>query len=174
MRDGNTPERGGPTTKAWLPSFDKTTTSEHCARSGPHSTLRVMDDAPLVEVPEPASVHVILTRSRVRIVVSGEVDADLVGDLTEAADDAEATGLPIEVDAQHVTFMDSSGIAFLARLTVRSPERVRVLHAPEAVRFLLEITRIGEMLDLIDEADEAGPEPELPRPEIVRMPSDII
>ena len=132
-------------------------------------------DAP----PEPASVHVIVMRDRTRIVVSGEIDADLASELQEATADAEATGLPIEVDAQHVTFMDSSGIAFLARLASRSAERVRVLHAPETVRFLLEVTRIGELLDLVEQPEPAGSStqvtpahglPTIPRP----TPPDII
>ncbi|HEY3437148.1 MAG TPA: STAS domain-containing protein [Actinotalea sp.] len=107
---------------------------------------------------EPASVHVIVKTDRCRIVLSGEVDADLAADLREATADAESTGLPIEVDAQHVTFMDSSGIAFLARIATRSAERVTVIRAPETVRFLLEVTRIGELLDVLDEpAPEVAP-----------------
>ena len=115
-----------------------------------------LPDVPARGEPEPASVHVIVTGDRTRIVISGEIDADLAPDLLEAATDAETTGLPIEVDAQHVTFMDSSGIAFLARLASRSGERIRVLRAPETVRFLLEVTRIGELLDLVD-GDLDGP-----------------
>lgn len=98
---------------------------------------------------EPASVHVIVEADRTCIVLSGEVDADLSVDLREATADAEATGLPIDIDAQHVTFMDSSGIAFLARIATRSTQRVRVIRAPETVRFLLEVTRIGELLDVV-------------------------
>lgn len=105
---------------------------------------------------EPASVHVIVQDGRTRIVLSGEVDADLAADLTEATSDAEATGLPIDIDAQHVTFMDSSGIAFLARIATRSSQKVRILRAPETVRFLLQVTRIGELLELVDDPD-AGP-----------------
>nr|WP_232229716.1 STAS domain-containing protein [Cellulomonas bogoriensis] len=108
---------------------------------------------------EPGSVHVIVHSDRTRIVLSGEVDADLGPDLTEATSDAEATGLPIEVDAQHVTFMDSSGIAFLARLATRTSERVRVINAPETVLFLLEVTRIGELLDVVDENAGSDDEP---------------
>ncbi len=123
---------------------------------------------------EPASVHVIVMDDRTRIVVSGEIDADLSADLQEATADAEATGLPIEVDAQHVTFMDSSGIAFLARLASRSAEKVRVLHAPETVRFLLEVTRIGELLELVDEPGEVPAIhhglPTIPRP----TPPDVV
>jgi len=55
---------------------------------------------------EPGSVHVIMGASRTRIVLSGEVDADLGPDLQEATQDAEAAGQPIEVDSQHVSFMD--------------------------------------------------------------------
>lgn len=123
----------------------------------------LLDDDAVPDSPaEPASVHVIVMGDRTRIVVSGEIDADLAAELQEATSDAESTGLPIEVDAQHVTFMDSSGVAFLARLAARSTQRVRVLHAPETVRFLLEVTRIGELLDLVDEP--AHDVPSVPRP----------
>ncbi len=97
---------------------------------------------------EPASVHVIVEKDRTCIVLSGEVDADLTAELRSATADAEAARLPIEVDAQHVTFMDSSGVAFLARLATRSPQPVRVVRVPENVRFLLEVTRIGELLEI--------------------------
>lgn len=99
---------------------------------------------------EPGSVHVIVGAERTRIVLSGEVDADLGADLQEATAEAERAGLPIEVDAHHVTFMDSSGVAFLARLSTRSSSRVRLIRVPPTVRFLLEVTRIGELLDVVD------------------------
>ncbi|WP_402462944.1 STAS domain-containing protein [Isoptericola aurantiacus] len=100
---------------------------------------------------DPASVHVIQGTSRARVVLSGEIDADISAELGDAISDAEASGLPVEIDAHHVTFMDSSGVAFLARLATRSPHRVRVLRAPPTVRFLLEVTRIGELLEIVDE-----------------------
>jgi len=101
-------------------------------------------------------------KSRARIVLSGEIDADIGGDLHEATAAAEESRLPVEIDAHHVTFMDSSGVAFLARLASRSPHRVRVLRAPPTVRFLLEVTRIGDLLDIVDEdpgfeLDDDGP-----------------
>lgn len=108
---------------------------------------------------EPGSVHVIVHSDRTRIVLSGEVDADLTADLHEATVDAEGTGLPIEIDAQHVTFMDSSGIAFLARIATRSAHPVRIRRAPETVRFLLEVTRIGELLEVVED-DEDPPAPD--------------
>ncbi len=132
------------------PSDQRPTTSDD-------APVQVTDGPSAPGSGEPASVHVIVTHDRTRIVVSGEIDADLGPDLQEAAADAEATGLPIEVDATHVTFMDSSGIAFLARLASRSADRVRVLRAPDPVRFLLEVTRIGELLDLVDDVPAAVP-----------------
>ena len=100
---------------------------------------------------EPGSVHVIVGSERTRIVLTGDVDADLASDLQDATAEAENAGLPIDVDGQHVTFMDSSGVAFLARLSTRSPWRVRVIRMPPTVRFLLEVTRIGQLLDIVDE-----------------------
>ena len=81
-------------------------------------------------VGEPGAVHVIVGTDATRIVLSGEVDADLGAELQEATAEAEQVGLPIEVDAHHVTFMDSSGVAFLARLSIRSKHRVRLLRVP--------------------------------------------
>ncbi len=106
---------------------------------------------------EPGAVHVILGADSTRIVLSGEVDADLGPDLQQASADAEQAGLPIEVDTHHVTFMDSSGVAFLARLAIRSQHRIRLLRVPPTVQFLLEVTRIGELLDVEDEATTSGP-----------------
>ncbi len=75
-------------------------------------------------------MHVIVEDGRTRVVLSGEVDADLAADLADATADAEAAGLPVDIDAQHVTFMDSSGIAFLARIATRVQQPMRVLRAP--------------------------------------------
>ena len=92
MRDGNSPVDDGPT------GIDP---------AGPLGGTHASNTA------EPGSVHVILGSERTRIVLSGEVDADLGADLQEATAEAERAGLPIEVDAHHVTFMDSSGLRAL-------------------------------------------------------------
>ncbi|WP_370634542.1 STAS domain-containing protein [Actinotalea sp. Marseille-Q4924] len=113
---------------------------------------------------QPGSVQVIVQGGRTRIVLSGEIDADLGPDLQEATTDAESTGLPIDIDTEHVTFMDSSGIAFLARIATRTGSRTRVIRPPETVRFLLEVTRIGELLEVVTDAtpDDDGPDHGLP------------
>lgn len=166
MRNGNEPGHDGPLEPTGAgPAGERMDVSEQTGAPEQGPPVQLMDGAPVATVPEPASVHVIVMTDRTRIVLSGEIDADIAPDLQEAAGDAEAIGLPIEVDAQHVTFMDSSGIAFLARVASRSAERVRVLHAPDTLRFLLEVTRIGELLDLVDDEEPQAVEPadELPR-----------
>lgn len=133
MRDGNSTPPSGPSTG-------------HRADQPDPATAGTPHDAG-----EPGSVHVIRAEDRTRIVLSGEVDADLGADLAQAGDDAEAAGLPIDIDAHHVTFMDSSGVAFLARLAQRTEHRIRLINVPPTVQFLLEITRIGELLDVVED-----------------------
>jgi anti-sigma B factor antagonist len=99
---------------------------------------------------ETGSVHVMVSSSRTRLVLSGEVDVALSGELTEAVTEAERAGLPVEIDARHVTFMDSSGVSMLARLAHRTPGRLMMIEPPDVVRFLLGVTRIGEVVDVVD------------------------
>lgn len=100
---------------------------------------------------EPGTLHVLVGANRTRIVLSGEIDANLAQEFSDAMADAQEIDLPVEVDAHHVTFMDSSGVAFLARLAAQTPQKVRVLRAPQTMRFLLEVTRVGELVEILDE-----------------------
>ena len=54
------------------------------------------------------------------------------------------------VRAAPVTFMDSTGVAFLARAASRSPGRLRLVDPPELVRFLVHVTAIVSLLDVVD------------------------
>lgn len=103
------------------------------------------------------SVHVMVSPTRTRLVLSGEIDVALSSELTEAVTDAERAGLPVEIDARHVTFMDSSGVTMLARLAHRTPGRITMIQPPDVVRFLLEVTRIGDVIDVL-ESDPGFPE----------------
>lgn len=105
---------------------------------------------------EPGSVHVIVGTTHARVVLSGEIDADLAADLSQATQDVQESGLAVEIDAHHVTFMDSTGVAFIARLTAVTPERVRIFNTPPTVRFLLEVTSIGNMLDIVEDSPSTG------------------
>ena len=109
---------------------------------------------------EPGSVHVILGSRKTRVVLTGEVDAELGHELLEASADAEASGLPVEVDVRNVTFMDSTGVAFLARLASRSPAKLVLIRPPELVRFLIQVTSISQVLRVVE--DDPGIDHTLP------------
>lgn len=117
--------------------------------------------------PDLGSVHVMVAPTRTRIVLYGEVDAALSRELQDAAADAEASSRPIEVDARRVTFMDSSGFTLLARLASRSPGRLRVIEPPDVVRFLLDVTKIGDLVEIVEVDPGFDDEPNDPLPDLV-------
>lgn len=110
---------------------------------------------------ELGSAHLMLAEGRTRLVLSGEIDVALGAELGEAVEDAERTGHPVEIDARHVTFMDSSGIALLARLAHRTPRPLTMIRPPDVVRFLLEVTHIGDVITVVDD-DPGFPDPAPP------------
>lgn len=145
-----------------------------CAVSDRHERGRQVTEeqftAPVVDLPTSAdagSVSTMLSGRRTRIILHGEIDVALSGELTDALHEAEQAGVPVDVDARHVTFMDSSGVSLLARLASHTPGRLRIIRPPEVVRFLLEVTRIGDAVDVV-EIDpgfgDDGPEPAGPPP----------
>lgn len=98
---------------------------------------------------DPGSVHVLFEPETTKVVLTGEIDAELGPDLLEAAEDALSSSRPIEVDSHLVTFMDSTGVAFLARLASRATRRVMLVDPPDVVGFLIETTRISSLLDVV-------------------------
>jgi anti-sigma B factor antagonist len=133
-------------------------TSEHdtgAASSSPEEAAAASagSDAPashpVVRPVDPGSVHVLFEPDTTRVVLTGEIDAELGPDLLEAAEDALSTTRPIEVDAHLVTFMDSTGVAFLARLASRAPRRIVLIDPPDVVQFLIDTTRISSLLDVV-------------------------
>ncbi|PJI93767.1 STAS domain-containing protein [Luteimicrobium subarcticum] len=114
----------------------------------PHADLHA--DAVTGSAREEGTVGVIEGATRVRVVLAGEIDIDLERELRGAFRAVEATGKGIEVDAHHVTFIDSSGVSLLADLATRANPPVRVLRAPPSMKFLLSVTRIDEIVELLD------------------------
>jgi len=104
---------------------------------------------------DPGSVHVLFEPRATRVVLTGEIDAELGPELLEAAEESLRSRRPIEVDAHHVTFMDSTGVAFLARLASRASGTITLIDPPELVRFLLDVTNIAGLVRVVDE-DPAG------------------
>lgn len=115
-----------------------------------------MDDAALRVRP----VVVVTSDARgTLITLTGEIDVSAAPDLADAVSHAEKASRRTSVDASGITFMDSSGIALLARLATRTPGPLRVIDPPEVVRFLLDVTRIGDMVEIVD-GDHHDPDTE--------------
>jgi anti-sigma B factor antagonist len=59
----------------------------------------------------------------------------------------------VVVDLQELTFCDSSGLAILFAAHAKATEngaRLTVRHVPPAVRRVFELTRVGDVMELLD------------------------
>lgn len=95
------------------------------------------------------SVTVIPSPERVRLILCGELDMAMKTELLDAVREASLHDAPVEVDVRDVTFMDSSALAALSRLISTSSHRPRFISPPPVVSFLLDVTRLGELVDII-------------------------
>ena len=59
---------------------------------------------------------------------------------------------PIEIDTLAVSFVDSTVIAVFAALAHRQPGRLRFINPSESVRFLLDLTQLAQIIEVIDDA----------------------
>lgn len=66
--------------------------------------------------PQPYGVSVVEIDGEARIVLRGEIDSAFRVDAQRVLVRTERAGLPVVVDAGEVTFIDSSGLAFLLHL----------------------------------------------------------
>ncbi|GAA4731487.1 hypothetical protein GCM10023216_24430 [Isoptericola chiayiensis] len=91
----------------------------------------------------------------------GEVDAAL----RESASDAMASvvartqSTPIVLDVRDVTFIDSSGIAFILQIYMLGQETgaaVRLLEPSQAVTEILEMVGMGGRIEIVREEQPAG------------------
>ncbi|WP_454086183.1 STAS domain-containing protein [Georgenia sp. Marseille-Q6866] len=99
--------------------------------------------------PATGSVTLIASPDRVRLILSGELDMLMKPELLDAVHEAVLHDVPVEVDVRDVTFMDSSVLAALSRLIQGSSQRPTFISPPPVVRFLLDVTRIGELIDIV-------------------------
>ncbi|MEZ0166117.1 STAS domain-containing protein [Kineococcus sp. LSe6-4] len=119
-------------------------------------------------VPEPASVpdgpagevDLRLAPDAATVVLTGEIDDELRPGLdavtAEVARELRAAARPVLVDASGVSFMDSAGAAFLAKLVVAvRPARLAV-RPSGPVGFLLHVTRLSDVVDVVggDDGDD--------------------
>jgi anti-anti-sigma factor len=93
------------------------------------------------------------------VAVAGEVDTTTVGDLNDVFDGLVIRGLQnYVIDLAGVTFMDSSGLAALARLYKRiriGHGDVRLCSLPPDMRRIIELTRFDRVFAVFDSRDEA-------------------
>jgi anti-anti-sigma factor len=91
------------------------------------------------------------------VVVSGELDLAVVGDLRAALERPEAQGDTLILDLRRVTFIDSSGLSVI----VASHQRMRaaegrlaiVVTRPSAVQRLFELCGLTDTLTITDDPD---------------------
>ena len=88
------------------------------------------------------------------IMLSGEVDLALGDDLEYAGRDAIDREVPIRIDLSSVTFIDSVGLGFLARMASAERERGRQLVLAGARRNVAEAVHLVGLADLVEFIDE--------------------
>ncbi|WP_129339621.1 STAS domain-containing protein [Cellulomonas endophytica] len=84
----------------------------------------------------------------VRVALHGEVDLHVVADARELLA-AVRRGDSVVIDASDLSFIDSSGIAFLLKLLSRSGRTsIPVLDAPTMLREVVDVMEVGHLLEL--------------------------
>ena len=95
--------------------------------------------------------------------LEGELDLQGVATLEAAAADV-APGSRLEIDLRELAFMDSSGVAALIQLDLRLREGgggLRCVVPPDGpVRKVVDLTQLGEFLEVADAPAGAGTDPE--------------
>ena len=82
--------------------------------------------------------------------LSGEVDLALGDDLEYAGRDAIDRGEPVRIDVSQVTFIDSIGLGFLARIASAEREHGRRLALTGARRNVQESIHLVGLAELVD------------------------
>lgn len=87
---------------------------------------------------------------RLTIALSGEIDVAVRERLYQVVDDHRllAGDVEVTVDVTRVTFMDSTGLSFLARLGVLRPGRVTLRGSSPVLTEMLRITGINELVTI--------------------------
>jgi anti-sigma B factor antagonist len=88
--------------------------------------------------------------------LSGEVDLALGDDLEYAGRDAIDRGAPVRVDVSRVTFIDSVGLGFLARIASAERENGRRLPLAGARRNIQESIQLVGLTELVEFVEVAA------------------
>lgn len=95
------------------------------------------------------TVHVTVDVDAVRVLLVGDIDAELGDELEDAARTVRENRLPVAVNAVGVTFMGSAGARFIGRCYAQGPLAVA---ASAPVRFLLQVLAMDDVLTGPEEA----------------------
>ncbi|TDE92759.1 anti-sigma factor antagonist [Occultella glacieicola] len=126
------------------------------------------------------SVEVHEAGPTIRLRLRGEVDITMNRRLADVAEEIGATSKPVELHVGEVTFMDSAVLAIVARLAYRLPTPLRIVDPPGFVLFLLEVSQLVEVVEIVETEhavevhDEPGPtsrEPGSPAPRSAVRPT---
>jgi len=104
-------------------------------------------------------VRLVLEVERARLVLRGEVDARLSPRFREVISRLLANPVPVDVETVEVTFVDSAAIAMIAHLARQLPASVRFLAPTPQVRFLLELTQVEDLVEVVVPAPPQQPGP---------------
>lgn len=85
-----------------------------------------------------------------RVRLAGEISLEVVSRLDEVRAQVAEPRRGVEVDLDAVTFIDSNGIGFLARLAFENPGQVRVVNAAPFTRDLLRHLGLARALTIVD------------------------
>lgn len=91
-----------------------------------------------------ADISEVDDRWLVRLV--GEISSEMRPRLDRVVDEVAPAGKPVEVDLGAVTFIDSSGLGFLARVAIESGAEVRIRNATGFTRGLLDLSGLSKIL----------------------------
>jgi anti-anti-sigma factor len=107
-------------------------------------------------IPEPASLATVTVAPGARrIVLTGEIDLAVSADLDLAARQAAESPEQVEVELGEVSFMDSIGVGFVAKLIMAGRThgwRPRLVGAQPQVVETLTISGVIDAVDLVDPA----------------------
>jgi len=95
-----------------------------------------------------------------RVIPCGELDLETVPFLEAELDADVDPGSVIVIDLTELTFMDSTGLHLLVRLSERFPESLRVINGASSVERLLDLSGARDQLPIISQAaDPLAPLP---------------
>jgi len=106
----------------------------------------------------PGTIRATRDKARTLVALRGEIDLTLRDEASAALAAGLIAGLPVVVDLEGVTFMDSTGIAFLVQYHLSCSEAglaCRMEHVPDAIRDLFDIAGLGTMLPAREPTDLA-------------------